>query len=688
MPNRLEKELSPYLLQHQHNPVDWYPWGKEAFEKAAREDKPVFLSIGYATCHWCHVMEHESFEDKEVAALMNETVVAIKVDREERPDIDQVYMTYCQMTTGQGGWPLTIVMTPDRLPFFAATYLPRQSRHGRIGMKEMLPRVLELWRNQKSEIQEAAHHNAQLLQKAGEWEAGGDRPGESVLTAAFEALDGRYDTLFGGFGSAPKFPSPHQLIFLLRFWKRNGEQQALEMVRHTLLNMRRGGLFDHIGFGFHRYSTDAEWLLPHFEKMLYDQALIVLASLEAFEATHEDAFREIVEKTITYVLRDMTSEAGGFYSAEDADSEGVEGKFYVWTHSEVLDILGEEQAQCFMETYQFEQEGNYKEEATGHLMGNNIPHLQDFYHVLDEDGEDVLDNIEIARKHLFEVRKLRIHPLKDDKILTDWNGLMIAAMARAGHVLQNPVYTEAAIKAADFIYQNMTDADGRLLHRYRNGKAGLQSNIDDYAFLIWGLLELYDATFDVDYLKWALNLEKRLNTHFWDAEHGAYFFTPDDGEELIVRQKEAYDGAAPSGNSVMVLNLLRLGRVTGETRFDEQADTLLRTFTPMLQKQPSGFTAMLVGLDNAIGPAREIVVVGEPEASGTKELLHMIRSKYIPNKVVLLKSEACAADLAGIAPFTEGMQALNGKATVYVCENYHCNQPVTSTKALQSLLAI
>lgn len=687
MPNRLEKELSPYLLQHKDNPVDWYPWGEEAFDKAVRENKPVFLSIGYATCHWCHVMEHESFEDAEVAALMNETVVAVKVDREERPDIDQVYMTYCQMTTGQGGWPLTIVMTPDKLPFFAATYLPRQSRHGRIGMKEMLPRVLELWRNQKEEIQEAADHNAQLLQRAGEWEASQEAPGEVVLTAAFQALDGRYDTLFGGFGGAPKFPSPHQLMFLLRFWKRNGEQQALEMVRHTLLNMRRGGLFDHIGFGFHRYSTDAEWLLPHFEKMLYDQAMIVLASLEAYEATGEDAFQEIVEKTLTYVLRDMTSEEGGFYSAEDADSEGVEGKFYVWTTSEIEDILAKKEAQLFLETYQFEEEGNYKEEATGHLTGDNIPHLQDFYHALDEDGEAVREALEVSRRHLFEVRKLRVHPLKDDKILADWNGLMIAALARAGQVLQSQTYTEAAQKAARFIREHMTNADGRLLHRYRAGEAGLQANVDDYAFTIWGLLELYDTTFDIGYLKSALHLQKHLTTHFWDADHGAYFFTPDDGEDLIVRQKEAYDGAAPSGNSVALSNLLRLGRLTGNTQFDEQADLLLRAFTPLLQKQPSGFTAMLLGLDFAIGPAKEIVVVSEQERDDTEALLQIIRGVYLPNKAVLLKTPDNASELAELAPFTESMQALNGKVTVYVCENYHCNQPVTGTKALQSLLA-
>ena len=686
--NRLQHELSPYLLQHRNNPVDWYPWGDEAFAKAATEDKPIFLSIGYATCHWCHVMEHESFEDEEVAALMNDVFVSIKVDREERPDVDQVYMAYCQYTTGQGGWPLTIVMTPDRKPFFAATYLPKSSRHGRIGMLDLIPRIEALWRDKKDEILHAANHNVDLLGATASWKAAEDVPTADVLTSAYYQLEGAFDEVYGGFGKAPKFPSPHQLVFLLRYGTRMQEPAALHMAQHTLLNMRRGGIFDHVGFGFHRYSTDAEWLLPHFEKMLYDQALIALAAVEAYEATGEDAFREIVEKIFSYVLRDLRDEAGGFYSAEDADSEGEEGKFYVWTQDEVVEVLGPEEAQLFLDTYSFSGEGNFSEETTGVQTGQNIPHLEDFFHALEDDDAGLIDRLEASRKKLFDVREERIHPLKDDKILTDWNGLMIAALSRAGQVLGNMEFVNAASQAADFIRAHLQDERGRLMHRFRSGEAGLQANLDDYAFLIWGLIELHQATFDIGYLTWAVDLQEQVDEHFWDDDQGGYFFSPGDGEVLIARQKEAYDGASPSGNSVSLSNLLRLARLTGNLTYEERSDRILRAFGTLLEKHPSGFTAMLAGLDFSTGPAYEIVIVGEPESEDTKMLLSAIREKYFPNKVVILKHAANTGALTSLAPYTESMQALNGKSTVYVCQNFACHQPVTDVEALEGLLEI
>ena len=687
MPNRLKDELSPYLLQHAGNPVDWYPWCDEAFEKAAAEDRPVFLSIGYATCHWCHVMERESFEDEEVARLMNEAFVSIKVDREERPDIDQVYMTYCQYTTGHGGWPLTIVMTPDRKPFFAATYLPKHGRHGRPGMMDLIPRIQELWRTRREEIVEAAGQNVTLLGASAAWEAAAEAPGGDLLDAAFHQLKDRFDAVYGGFGGAPKFPSPHQLVFLLRYGHRAQRRQATHMAEHTLFNMRRGGIFDHIGFGFHRYATDPEWLLPHFEKMLYDQALIVLACTEAFEATRNDAFLEIVEKTLTYVLRDMHDAAGGFYSAEDADSEGVEGKFYVWSVDEVRRVLDPGVAEMFIETYGLTEVGNFREEATGRRTGENIPHLQDFFHVLSREDPGRMALLEAARARLFEARERRVHPLKDDKILTDWNGLMIAALARAGDVFGKAGWIEAACRAAAFLGSHLADETGRLLHRYRNGKAGLQANLDDYAFLIWGLIECHQATFDTDHLARAIALQADVDARFWDDARGGYFFTPHDGEELIARHKEFFDGATPSGNAAALMNLLRLARLTGRPDYDERADRLLKSMATLVEKQPSAFTAWLAGLDFALGPAQEIVVVGEPDRFETRRLLDVLRSVYLPRKVILLKHAGNAEALTTIAPFTKEMEAPNDVPTVYVCENFQCHQPVTDPEALRAVLS-
>ncbi len=682
MPNRLSEELSPYLLQHRNNPVDWYPWGEEAFQKAKAENKPVFLSIGYATCHWCHVMEHESFEDEEVAALMNEAFVSIKVDREERPDIDQIYMAYCQLSTGHGGWPLTIIMTPEKKPFFAATYIPKQTRYNRMGMTDLIPRVREIWNMKREDVLESADQNVDVLNKMSSWEAGSLELDEDTLDACYRQLRDNYDPQHGGFGDAPKFPSPHQLIFLLRYGFKRGIPEAVEMVEFTLKNMSLGGLFDHIGYGLHRYSTDRVWLLPHFEKMLYDQAMVVLAATEAYEQSGDPVYGDLLDKVITYVLRDMTSPEGAFYSAEDADSEGVEGKFYVWSIQELRTILGAEKAKLFIDTYQVREEGNFIEEATGRRTGDNILHLKATLDTLPPEQREVLEQ---CRRLLFQVRENRVHPLKDDKVLTDWNGLMIAALARYARVFDNQRVYQQAARTAEFIRSTLYIDGKGLLHRYREGNAGLQANLDDYAFLVWGLIELYQAGFDRNHLTWALELQDLTIEKFWDAENGGFFFSPFDGEPLIARNKEVYDGATPSGNSVALSNLLRLGRLTGRTEYEEKADRILRWFAPPILNHPSGFTAFLSGLSFSVGPAHEIVIVGQKGQEDTEVLLRVIRETYLPESVLLLK-EPDDDQVAHIAPFTEYMKALNGRAAVYVCQNYQCNQPLDDPAALRDLL--
>src|SRR5215472_713147 len=588
-PNRLLHEKSPYLLQHAYNPVDWYPWGSEAFEKARRENKPIFLSIGYSTCHWCHVMERESFEDPEVARLMNEAFVSIKVDREERPDVDGIYMNICQMLTGSGGWPLTIIMTPDKRPFFAGTYIPKDNRFGRLGMLALVPRIQHAWAAQHDEILHSADQIVAGLQSLSA-DASGESLGDSTLKSAYQQLASRYDETYGGFGNAPKFPTPHNLSFLLRYWKRSGDPRALEMVEKTLRAMRQGGVYDHVGFGFHRYSTDAEWLVPHFEKMLYDQALLVIAYTEAFQATGKIDKQKTAYEILTYVRRDMTSPSGGFYSAEDADSEGKEGKSYVWALDEIHHVLSSEDADLVVRAFNVTAGGNFSEHGT-QSTGENILHrTQSFDQLAREFGmtePELEERLEAVRQELFAYREKRLHPHKDDKILTDWNGLMIAAFAKAAQAFDEPTYAEAARHAADFIQKHLRSPEGRLLHRYRDGQAAVPAHLDDYAFLVWGMIELYETSFDVKDLQAALDLNREVIQHFWDDKRGGFYFTADDAEDLLVRQKEIYDGAVPSGNSVQMLNLLRLGRMTGNADFEEKAAQITRAFSKMVAQSPS-----------------------------------------------------------------------------------------------------
>jgi uncharacterized protein YyaL (SSP411 family) len=690
MPNHLINETSPYLRQHAHNPVDWYPWGPEAFERAQREDKPIFLSIGYSTCHWCHVMAHESFENPEVAKLMNEAFVSIKVDREERPDIDNIYMSVCQVMTGSGGWPLSITITPDKKPFFAATYIPRESRFGLIGMTELIPHIRELWATRRGEALSLSNEIVTLLQQASR-DIPGEKLDEATLERTYEQLAQRFDGQHAGFSSAPKFPTPHNLLFLLRYWKRSGNKAALDMVEKTLRAMRRGGIYDHVGFGFHRYSTDSQWLVPHFEKMLYDQAMLAMAYTEAYQATGKEDYGKTAKEIFTYVLRDMTAPEGGFCSAEDADSEGKEGKFYLWTQEEVRQVLGNEEADFVARVFNIEKDGNFAEQATGERSDVNILHLSKTLEELASDlnlsKQDLQEHLEMIRQKLFAYREKRVHPVKDDKILTDWNGLMIAALTKGAQAFGEPEYAEAACRAADFILENMRKPDGRLLHRYRDGQAGLEANLDDYAFLVWGLIELYEAIFDTKYLKVALELNSDMARYFWDEDAGGFYFTPDDGESLFVRKKEIYDGAIPSGNSVAMLNLLRLGRMTATSDLEEKAARIGSAFSGSVKKLPSAHTQLMVALDFGIGPCYEVVIAGKTQAKDTKAMVKALRTCFLPNKVVLLNpDERKSPEIAKLAEFTQNQSSIDGKATAYVCMNYNCKLPTTDIDKMLELL--
>ena len=691
--NRLINESSPYLLQHATNPVDWYPWGEEAFAKSKKEDKPIFLSIGYSTCHWCHVMEHESFADEEVADLLNKYFVAVKVDREERPDIDQVYMAVTQAMTGRGGWPNNVFLTPDKKPFFAGTYFPKHARWGLPGLMELLPKVAEIWQNDRENVQKSAEQITALLASRGNPNPG-DALDRSILDKARNRLADIYDPEYGGFGPAPKFPTPHIFAFLLRRYHHNEDAQALAMVEKTLTQMRFGGIHDHIGFGFHRYSTDGQWLVPHFEKMLYDQALLALAYTETYQATGKEFYARTVREILTYILRDMTSKEGGFYSAEDADSEGVEGKFYLWTLAQIQQAIGDNETEIIKKTYNLEDGGNFKSQEAEQVPGSNILHLKktvpDLAGEMGMPEKQLRQRLEKNRERLFRVRKKRVHPFKDDKILTDWNGLMIAALAKAGLVLDEPRYVSAAVKAADFIMHNLRDKNGRLLKRYRQGNAGLPAHLNDYAFVVWGFLELYEASFKTIYLQEAIRLNDQMIKHFWDIQSGGLFMTADDGEKLLIRNKEIYDGALPSGNSVAALNLLRLGHITGNQDYLQKAESIGKAFSDPVNRYPQGHAHLMVALEYALHPNYEVVIAGTPRAKDTRAMLAALRQLFLPGKVVVLRpaDKGEAAEIIRMAPYTEFMVPKNGKATAYVCTNFICRLPTTEISQMLANLQV
>ncbi len=677
--NRLINEKSPYLLQHAYNPVDWYPWGNEAFEAAKMQDKPVFVSIGYSACHWCHVMEKESFDDNEVAALMNEAFICVKVDREERPDLDKAYMMVCQMMGRNCGWPLNIIMTPEKTPFFAASYIPKENRFGLAGMVDLIPQIVDIWKNRKSDLEnlgEDIKHRIEILEKR----ILGKEMGKDVLDDAYEKHVLSFDEENGGFGSAPKFPSPHKLLFLLRYWRITKEKRALVMAEKTLRAMRLGGIFDQIGFGFHRYSTDAEWLVPHFEKMLYDQALLVLAYTESFQATGAGKFKVTAKEVLEYVLRDLTSPEGGFYSAEDADSEGEEGKFYLWTEEEIRKTLSSEDADLAVRLFGVKSGGNYVE-AGRRQNGKNILHLAQPLEQVASESQLTVDEI-IGRlgkvcNSLFKARGKRVHPAKDDKILVDWNGLMIAALAKASSVFSEPMYLQAAINATGFVINKMKDEKEMLYHRYVKGERAIEGFLDDYAFLVWGLLEVYEAGFEESYLQAAVELTNTMISRFWDDEEGGFYFTAKGLEHGVPRRKEVYDGALPSGNSVALLNMLRLGLLTGDMKYGELVNHMVRLFSEDVTSAPAAHTFMLLGVNFKVGPTYNVILVGDPQEDSMKNMLNALKNNYLPNKVISLRHPG----KAGLS-----YEKIDGKATAYVCQGQTCMPPTNKPDKMLELL--
>lgn len=683
VPNRLISEVSPYLLQHAWNPVGWYAWGNEAFARAEEEDKPVFLSIGYATCHWCHVMERESFEDPKVARVINSLFVPVKVDREERPDLDSLYMMASQVLSAGGGWPLNVIITPDKKPFFAMTYIPRERRFGNPGIIDILTEIGRMWRESRSELLKAADSVVGCLSKI---QKKGGMLRRNIPDAGFEELFLRFDKINGGFGNAPKFPLPHNLLFLLRYSHLKVEERAVRMTEKTLRSMAMGGIYDQLGSGFHRYSTDSRWLVPHFEKMLYDQASLVMLYAEAYQATGNELFGKIATECLEYVLREMTAPEGGFFSAQDADTEGEEGGYYLWTKKEVENLLEKETAGIVTGIWHLTTAGNYIDPVTGERTGKNILHFprepEDFASRMGITVERLSTILSNARSVLLTARQDRHPPLTDDKILADWNGLMIAAFARASRVFDEPRYRDAAGRAAGFILATMRDSDGQILHRYRNGQAGITGQAADYAFLIFGLTELYMATFDPAHLSAAVELEGHLYSQFWDPVHGGYFTAPGTQDDLIARQKEFYDGALPSPNSVAFTNLLRLTMLTGNTSFERRASDLARLYAGLLEQSPAGYTFFLSGLCLLFGPSTEIVISEGPEGDPAKNIADALNTRYLPFTVVLLKNSGNENALAKIAPFTREMGPIDRKTAVYVCSRHACSVPVTGVKEL------
>lgn len=681
-PNRLIREKSPYLLQHAYNPVDWYSWGDEAFARARAEDKPVFVSIGYSTCHWCHVMERESFEDEEVAAVLNRYFVAVKVDREERPDVDNVYMSVCQALTGQGGWPLTVIMTPDKKPFFAGTYFPKRDQGGRPGLLTVLTALQREWRRDRAGVAAYGEKIARTLAAAvpptgGPWDA-------AVLTAGYQYLQASFDHEHGGFGGAPKFPTPQHIMFLLRYWRRSGAPDARRMAEQTLAAMRRGGIYDHLGGGFARYATDAAWQVPHFEKMLYDNALLAYAYTEAFQCTGEEDFARVAQEIAHYVLRDMTAPEGGFYAAEDADSEGEEGKFYVWRYEDIMTALGPEQGQLFAAYYGVTAVGNF----TG---GTNILHIAtpDAAALAAAQGRtpgELREILAACRQELYRRREARVHPFKDDKILTAWNGLMIAALAKAARVFGRPDYADAAARAVRFIDGHLRRQDGRLLARYRDGAAAHLAYLDDYACLLWALVEMYETTFDVAYLVKARALSGDMRRLFWDEADGGFFFTGADGEELLTRPKEWYDGAVPSGNSVAALALVRLSRLLDAPDLAALAEAAVQWQAPLAAAQPAACTFFLAALDLYLTAPRQVVIAGRRGEAQTEAMLAAAGRAFRPDAVVLFNDPDQAAPTAAVVPRLAAYQPRDHRATAYICQDYACQAPVTDAGEFAALL--
>ncbi len=674
--NRLVGESSPYLRQHADNPVDWYPWSDEAFEKARESDLPIFLSIGYSSCHWCHVMAEESFEDGEVASLLNSNYVSVKVDREERPDVDDFYMDACQTMTGRGGWPLTIIMTPDKHPFYAATYIPKEGMFGQMGLIELLNKVTEIWENRRGEIEDQA---LSTLPESQVKVKGAVTP--SIFDQTYSMLLGTFDWINGGFGPAPKFPSPSLLFFLLHYFERMDSDRALEMVEKTLASMADGGIFDHLGGGFHRYSTDGEWDVPHFEKMLYDQAMLTISYLLTYQATGNTGYKDVAEEVLAYTLSSLQHLEGAFYCAEDADVNGKEGIFYLWSEAEIEQVLGNEDSALFFKNFKLVP-----------VPGSQGPRSNALRKITDvngsanniENSDEIKLKLGAMKQKLLEKRKSRDHLSPDDKILTDWNGIMIAALSIAARVCENDEYLQEAIRAASFVMEEMFTGDG-INHNFHEKGKGVEGFLDDYAFFAWGITELYESTFDVRYLKMAVDLTEEAISRFWDEKEGGFFFTSSASRDLPQRTKKVFDGAYPSGNSMCVYNLFRLFHITADAKFRSYAEKTLTAFSDIILRSPPSYSFMLTGFDTGLY-ARHVVVVGEKDEESTASFLGAVQTAFRPSAVWMLKDEVSSTVLGEIAPYTKDMQKIDGKATAYVCQEGSCSPPVTDPVELSRLL--
>ncbi len=678
--NRLIHETSPYLLQHAHNPVDWYPWGEEAFAKARAENKPILLSIGYSACHWCHVMEQESFENEEIARLMNELFVNIKVDREERPDLDEIYMNAVQMLTGRGGWPLTVFLTPDGKPFYGGTYFPPVDRYNMPGFPRVLKAAAQAYRERPEEVERATRQILANLKRLGPDQESSRPLTSEIIERACKSLARHVDTVHGGLGGAPKFPNTMVFSLFLRYWRASREERFLQMVTHTLRKMAEGGVYDHLGGGFHRYSVDEKWLVPHFEKMLYDNALLSRLYLEAYQITEEPLFRQVVEETLAYVLREMLHPEGGFYATQDADSEGEEGKFFLWTRDEVIRVLGEEVGEIFCRYYDVTDVGNFEHRNILHTTLT----LEQLSRLFRRDVGEVGRLMAEARRKLFLEREKRVKPLRDEKVLVSWNGLMLSAFVEAYKVLGEPHYLEVAQKTVSFLLEHLC-RDGRLLHSYKDGQAKIPAYLDDYACLVAALLDLFEATFKPEHLRRATDLTRTMLDLFWDEEGGGFFYTSRDHEPLLVRSKAAYDGSVPSGMSVAVHNLLRLFHYTEEASYVEKAERVFRLFVPSMEQNPFGLSYLLCALDFYVRRPKEILLLGSREAAETQTLLRQIYRLFIPHRVLWLLDPQDSGGL-GLPSWLRGRSPVPGRPTVYICHNFTCSLPVTEWEEVRRLL--
>ena len=676
--NRLIHETSPYLLQHAHNPVDWYPWGEEALSRAKKEDRPILLSIGYSSCHWCHVMEKESFENEEIAGIMNLRFINIKVDREERPDLDELYMNAVQVMTGSGGWPMTVFLTPDLIPFHAGTYFPPEDRGRMPGFSKVLVVVSDYYRSHREEVEKMEAQLKQALRQIVEVIPSQESVSDKVLSKAFNALESQFDPIYGGFGNAPKFPSSMALTFLLRYWKSTGSKKALEMVEKSLEKMANGGIYDHLGGGFNRYSVDERWLIPHFEKMLYDNALLARTYFEAYQATKKERYRRVGEEILNYVLREMKSPNGGFYSTQDADSEGEEGKFYVWTRDEIKGVLGKEKGTPFCAYYGVATEGNFEGGRSVLNIASTLEKVSELYGMPVAELEKVL--IE-GRQKLYAERERRARPGRDEKILTSWNGLMISSFVDGFRVTGNEKYLKGAVEAARFIWEMRKD--GHVVRVFSRGKSQVKGYSEDYAFFTQALIDLYEATFETEWLKEAEDLNRRMIDQFWDEKNGGFFFTGKENESLIARSKNPYDNAIPSANSVAVFNLIKLGHLTGEESLKQKAEQILHLFYNFLDQHPSGFAQMLSGLCFFLNP-EEIGIIGSKGDLKTKSMLKEIYLAYLPNKILNLRDPQEPIKEKWFPFLTE--KGIPEVPTTFVCKGFTCLPPVRDEEELKKIL--